>query len=88
MHADFDPCQAPKTPQFFALPLGRSLTTILFPSLSFDLLVRLPRVSQPYTERGCLLPLDFPRPPKKQSQHDLSVKKKMALWPLRGITTP
>jgi hypothetical protein len=38
-------------------------THILFPSLSLLLLVRLPLVNQPYTERGCLLPLLLPRPP-------------------------
>jgi len=48
-----------------SLPRGRSLMTILLlpgGPLGPGLRVRLPLVSHPQTDRGCLFPLDFPRP--------------------------
>jgi hypothetical protein len=53
-------------PARFSLPLGRSRMTIILlflGPLGPGLRVRLPFVAQPQTETGCLLDLDFPRPP-------------------------
>ena len=50
----------------FSLPRGRSRMTILLLFLGPfgpGFRVRTPFATQPQTDRGCLLPFDFPRPP-------------------------